>query len=54
MTDIHNLMHEFWRISADEVNGESIFAMCRVQEILRRCLEVCLFLVTTVDLADKI
>ena len=41
MKDIHDLVQEFWRTSSDEVNGESIFAMRRLHEILRRCLEVC-------------
>ena len=44
MTDINALVQEFWRTSTDEVNGESNFAMRRLHEILRRCLEVCFLL----------
>ena len=43
ITDINGFVQEFWRASTDEVNGESIFAMRRMHEILRRCLEVCFF-----------
>ena len=42
MTDIHDLVQEFWWTSTDE--GESIFAMCRLHEILRWCFEVCFFI----------
>ena len=41
MTDINDLVQEFWRTPIDEVNGESIFAMRRLLENLRLCLEVC-------------
>jgi hypothetical protein len=56
ITDINGLVQEFWtrRTSTDEVNGESIYAMHRLHEILRRCLDVCFFLATAFDLADKI
>ena len=43
MTDIHDLVQEFWRTSTDGADGESIFAMCRLHKILGRCLEVCFF-----------
>ena len=43
ITAINDLVQEFWRTSTDEVNGESIFAMRRLHEILQRCLEVCFF-----------
>ena len=54
MTDINDLMQEFWRASTDEVNGVSIFAIRRLHEILQWCLEVCFFMATAIDLADKI
>ena len=44
ITDVNDLVQEFWRTSTDEVNGEPIFAMRHLDEILRRCqrcLEVC-------------
>ena len=41
MTDIYELVQEFWRTSTDGADGEPIFAMRRLYEILRRCLEVC-------------
>ena len=43
ITDIKDLVQEFWRTSIDEVNGESIFAMRRLHEILRQGLEVCFY-----------
>ena len=43
MTDINDLMQEFLRTSTDGVDEESIFAMRRLHEILKRCLEVCFF-----------
>ena len=43
MTDINNLVQEFWSTSTDEENGESIFAMRRLHEILEPCLKVCFF-----------
>ena len=52
MTDIHDLVQEFWRTSTDGADGESIFAMYRLHNILGRCLEVC-FLATAVNLPDK-
>ena len=41
MTDINDLVQEFWRTSTDGADGEPIFAMRRLHDILRRCLEVC-------------
>ena len=44
MTDINDLMQEFWRTSSDGDVGASFFAMRRLFEILQRCfniLEVC-------------
>ena len=43
MTDIDDLVQEFWRTSTDGADGESIFAMCRLNEILGYCLVVCFF-----------
>ena len=43
MTDIHDLVQEFWRTSTDGADGESIIAMCRLNEILEECLKVCFF-----------
>ena len=43
MTDIHDLVQEFWRTSTDGADGESIIAMCRLHKILGRYLEVCFF-----------
>ena len=39
MTDINDLVQEFWKTSSDV--GTSFFAMRRLHEILQRCLEVC-------------
>ena len=39
VTDINDLVQEFWRISTDETDGESISAMRRLFEILQKCLE---------------
>ena len=41
MTDINDLVQEFWKTSTDEVDRESFFAMRRLHEILRRCMKVC-------------
>jgi hypothetical protein len=43
MTDINDLVQEFWRTSTDGTDGESIIVMRRLHEILRRFLEVCFF-----------
>ena len=60
MTDINDLVQEFWRTSSDEAVGASFFPMRRLFEILQECfniLEVCFDIVsvfeTAVDLADK-
>jgi len=60
MTDINDLVQEFWRTSSDGVVGASLFAMRRLLEILQACLdnlEVCIDIVTVfaiaVDLADE-
>ena len=60
MTDINELVQEFWRTSSDGDVGASFFAMRRLFEILHRCLdglEVCFDIIsifaTVVDLADK-
>ena len=59
MTDINDLVKEFWRISSDGTVEASFFAMRCLFEILQTCfhdLEVCFVsvFVTAVDLADKI
>ena len=41
MTDINNFVQEFWRTSTDDLNGESIFGMRRLHNILQSCLKVC-------------
>jgi hypothetical protein len=60
MTDINDLVQEFWMASSDGAVGASFFAMRRLLEILQNCfdfLEVCFdiisFFATTVDFADK-
>ena len=40
MTDIDDLVQEFWRTSSDF--EPSLFAMRRLHEILQKCFEVCL------------
>ena len=55
MTDIYDLVQEFWRTSSDETVGAFFFAMRHLFEILERCfetLEVCVFM-TAVNLPDK-
>ena len=62
MTDINDLVQEFWRTSSDGVVGASFFAMRRLLEILYECFhisEVCFVIIiivfaTAVDLADKL
>ena len=58
MTDINDLVQEFWRTSSDRDIGASFFAMRRLFEILETCLRVCVDIIsvfaTTVDLADTI
>ena len=44
MTDINDLVQEFWSASTDGTDRGSIFAMRLLHEILRRCFEVCFFL----------
>ena len=60
MTDINDLVQEFWRTSSDGAVGASFFEMRRLLEILQECfdnLEVCFDIIpvfaTAVDLADK-
>jgi hypothetical protein len=61
MTDINDLVQEFWRTPSDGAVRESLFAMCHLLKILQGCfdiLEVCFDIIsafaTAVDLADKI
>ena len=56
MTDINDLVQDFWRTSSDV--EPSFFAMHRLLEILQGCLEVCFFDIISsfaivVDLAGK-
>ena len=60
ITDINDLVQEFWRTSSDGAFGASFFAMRRLHDILQMCfgvLEVCFVIisvsVTAVDLADN-
>ena len=60
MTDINDLVQEFWRTSSNGPVEASFLAMCRLFEILEGCfdiLKVCFDIIsvfaTTVDLADK-
>ena len=41
MTDINDLVQEFWKTSSGGVVGASIFAMLRLLHILQAILEVC-------------
>ena len=59
MTDINNLVQEFWGTSNDGAAGTSFFAMLRLLEILQECfdiMEVC-FLISifsaALDYAEK-
>ena len=59
MTDISDIVQEFWRTSNDGAVGvsQSFFAMRRLLEILQECLRVCFFFISVfftigVDLAD--
>ena len=58
MTDINDLVQEFWRTPNDGAVGTSFFAMRRLFEILQWYF-ICVFLyyfrfATDVELADKI
>ena len=60
MTDINDLVQEFWRTSSDRDVGASFFAMRRLFEILQECfniLNVCFDIIsvfaTGIDLSDK-
>ena len=60
MTNINELVQEFWRTSSDEAVEVSFFAMRRLLEVLQKCfdfMEVCFVLIsvfaTPIDLADK-
>ena len=52
MTDINDLVEEFWRTSSDVQVVTSFFAMRRMLEILQQCfgsLEVCFDIASTFD-----
>ena len=44
MTDINDLVQEFWRTSSDGAVGESLVEMRRLHEILKDYLTVSLYL----------
>ena len=44
MTDINDLVQEFWRTSSDRDVGISFFAMRRLFEILNVCFDIISFL----------
>lgn len=49
MTDINDLVQEFWRTSSDGAIGASFFEMFRLLEILKNgfnCLKVCFNIVS--------
>ena len=55
MTDINDLLQEFWRTSSHRVVGASFFAMRRLFEILQGCfdfLEVCFDIVSAFPTAS--
>ena len=61
MTDIDDLLQEFWRTSSDGASGSSFLAMRRLLEILQGCfdfLEVCFdnisVFATAIDFANEI
>jgi hypothetical protein len=57
MTDINDLVQEFWRSSSDRTVGASFFAMRRLLENLQECFRVCFDFIsdftTAVNQADK-
>ena len=57
MTNINDLVQEFWRTSSDGADGASFFAMRRLFEILHgslNILEVCFDIIATaIDFTDK-
>jgi hypothetical protein len=56
MTDINDLVQDFWRTSSDGADGESFLAMRHLLEILQECfhiLEVCFDLISVFATADK-
>ena len=52
MTDINDLVQEFWRTSCDEAEA-SFFAMRRLLNILKVRVDIISVFATTIDLADK-
>ena len=40
MTDINDLVQEFWRTSSDQDVGVSLYPMRRLFEILQGCLKI--------------
>ena len=57
MTDINDLVQEFWRTSSDGVTGTSFFEMRRLLEILQECfdsLEVCFDIISVLTIAVEL
>ena len=57
MTDINDLVQEFWRTSSDGVTGTSFFEMRRLLEILQECfdsLEVCFDIISVFTIAVEL
>ena len=52
MTDINDLVQDFWRNSSDGVVDTSFFAMLRLLDILQVCFDIISLFATAVDLAD--
>jgi hypothetical protein len=49
MTDIDDLVQEFWRTSDDEVVGATFFAVRRLLEFLEVCFVIISIFVLVVD-----
>jgi hypothetical protein len=53
VTDINDLLQEFWRTSSDRAVGASFFAMRCLRETFQVCFYIVSVFATAVDLADK-
>jgi hypothetical protein len=54
MTDINDLVQDFWRTPSDGAAGASFFAMRRLLEILEECLEVCFVIISFLQLPSTL
>ena len=52
MTDIDDLVQDFWRTSGDGAVGASFFAMRRLLEIIQQCLKVCSDIISVLATVD--